>query len=80
MIKPIEFKPCPLCGSTKIRLLYSNSGVGGQMMTVTGFAKCENCLTIYQDVAGSTAGFSISESKRLWDELPERLEHMRKHA
>lgn len=30
----IELKPCPFCGSTKIKLWHSPFGVGG---------RCENC-------------------------------------
>lgn len=70
---------CPLCGATKIKLLWSGSGVGGQMMTVTGFATCEECLTVFRDVASSTAGFTLREAQRLMLELPERVAFMKQH-
>lgn len=74
-----EKSPCPLCASKEIKLHYSASGVGGQMMTVTAFAMCENCLTVFQDVASSTAGFSLREARNLWSDLPARLKFMREH-
>lgn len=60
--------PCPLCGSPDVAIHWSGSGVGGQMLTVTAFASCEECHTVFRDVAGSTAGFTLREC---WD----RLEH-----
>lgn len=79
MTRPYQDVPCPLCGSHQVRLIYSASGIGGQMITVAPFAECECCLTLFRESAASTAGFSISESKRLWADLPATIQHWKRH-
>lgn len=72
-------EPCPLCRSHQVKLHWSASGAGGQMMTVCAFAECEMCLTVFRESASSTAGFSILEARRLWAALPGNIAHMRRH-
>ena len=65
--------PCPLCGQNAVRLIWYGAGFGGQMLTVTPYATCDYCHTIYQDVAASTAGFSLAEAKRNYESLMRRI-------